>query len=813
MFDALRQDLVSAWRHLRRAPGFFVAAVATLAVGIGINSAAVSLLNAIVLRELPIRDPHGLIAVSGRNPQGAMRLTPIPAVAELTRPDGPLVDVCGYNAGGLFPVEANGVATQAVIGLVTGRCFETFGVAPLLGRVIGEGDAPLMSRGAMVTVIGHTFWVRAFGGNPDALGKRLKVEGVELEIVGVMPAGFGGADANGGVDFFAPYDTVSPARPDRRPAASHILGRLAPGRTLASVTAEIETLWPGVLEVAVPATMPLAERTDLRAARPRVERLPRGFSVQRDRFAPILPLIVGLTSTLLALACLNLAALVLSRLTARAHEIAVRRALGASRWRLTRQMGFETLVIGVVAAIVAVPLAYAVVASLVSFLPIPLLERPLNVEPDLRVMLFTAATGVLAGILMGAMPIWLSGWRRMTPMSERTVAGTGTVWARAMLVGQMALSVALLGGAGLLVRSVLLLHSVDPGVRTDVRIARVMPLPDAYRTLDNAAYFPALVDELRAIPGVKSVGMSRLFPRVTTEVIGQPVVFVGSPPQNAFAILDSASPGLFATVGIKLIAGRDFTWADTTATQSVTIVNERLARSLSPDGAVVGRRISVGADRLHQDVLIVGVVANATMGAPRQSTPSVFFRPSLQVGRFANYPNIAIAIEPGATNVEADVRAAVAARGVEFVQNVDTIASILSRAPSAENMSATLAATLAGLALLLAAVGVYSLHAYSVSRRTREIGVRVAVGATPATIMQMVLREGFVLVACGVLLGVPLAWLAGHSLRTLVFGVSPADPIALGVAAAAVLTTGVAAGIAPARRAGAVDPVTTLRGE
>jgi predicted permease len=815
MLEPLIHDARQALRHLRGSPGFAAAAILTLAVGIGANTAMFSVLNALVLRPLPIRDPHGLISVSGRNTKDQLRLTPIPAVGDLSG-DGPLQHVCGYNGGVVLAVEAGGTPTQSIGALVTGQCFTAFGVAPILGRPILDDDAPLNRPGNRVAVIGHRFWTRMFGADPNAVGKTFRTEGFELTVIGVMPPGFGGLHADIGADVFVPFDTIFPARTDRRPGANQILGRLREGVSLEQARAQLEARWPALLEIVVPPTLSPAERADMRDARPRVERIGTGTSFYRDRYVRPLTIIIGLTGSLLLLTCVNLGGLLISRLAARGPEIAVRLALGGSRQRIAQQMFVEGLLLSLGGVALAIPVSFAIVGMLTSFVPRALVERTVTFAPDLGVLGATALVGLVAGLLMSALPIAIASGRQATAYGawNRTIAGTTSRWARGMLVAQVAVSVVILIGAGLMIRSLYLLQGVDPGVRRDgVAIVRVMPLPNAYRDLDNASYYPALVEKVAALPGVRAVGLTRLFPRLTSESAGQPIAFVGDPPGDAKATLEATSPALFETLGIPLLRGRLTSWSDDQRSLQVAVVSDGLARSLASDGDVIGRRVRFGSTRDHQDVVIVGVVQNATMGNPRQPALPVFYRPTLQAGRFANYPSLVIATDRDPLSIAPELRQVLQAGGREYAHDIARLDDILRQAPSSERMSATIAGALAGLAIALAFIGVFSLLAYAVSRRTREIGVRVAIGADPQTVRTMVMREGFLLTLTGVAIGLPVAFLAARALRTLMFGVSESDPLTFAVAAGFFLALGLVAGIVPARRAVAVDPIVALRAE
>jgi predicted permease len=370
----------------------------------------------------------------------------------------------------------------------------------------------------------------------------------------------------------------------------------------------------------------------------------------------------------------------------------------------------------------------------------------------------------------------------------------------------------MLTGAGLLARSLSILHSVNPGVRTDnVLNVRVMPLPNAYRAINNASYYPALIDQIRALPGVRSVGLCRIFPRNVSEMTGQVIALVNSTAPEIRAQLESASPGLFETLGVPLSQGRLPMWTDTSTTQQVAVVSDSLANKLEPNGDVIGRHVRFGTNRADQDVEIVGVVGNMSLGNLRQTDFPIFFRPTLQAGLFANYPNIVIATSGDAMSLAPAVTGILKQAGREYAHNINTLQSIFRDAPSNERISATLAGIVAALAVALALIGVYALLAYNVARRTREIGVRVALGAGRRVIITMIVREGLLVTLLGVALGAPAAVAASTVLRSLLFGLSPGNPVVLLLVGAAFIALGAVAGLVPALRAASVPPAMALR--
>src|SRR2546428_49209 len=511
MFDAFRQDLRHALRHLRRSPTFTLGAMLTLALGIGVSAEVFSALNALVLRPAPIKDPSGLIGVWPIDARGQQTSTLAP-VADLLQ-DGPLESVCAY---GYSPVgvEANGIPVYAAVEIVTHQYFATIGVPPLLGRVFTAEEAPASRPGMRVVVIGYDFWQKLFGGAPDVVGRSFQTDGDPVTVIGVMPRGFRGLRVDDGVDIIAPFGTVRPS-PANRLLASYILGRLRPGVTLAAARAELASRWPPIMDRVVPTTLSPAEQRNLRDVTIRVDAVGTGFSILRTRYEQPLWIGSALTLGLLLLACVNVGGLALSHVVARGGELAMRTALGASGLRLARQLVLEILAVAGAGTILGIGVAWVAVKPIASALPFGGLEPTLNMTPDARVLFVTALAGLVTGLLASLLPVWLAS-RRETPQlhTDRTVAAASRP-GRVLLVAQVAVSVALLMAAGLLTRSLDLLFHNHPGFDgTKILSARLRPLPGAYgdRAFNNGLnYYPVLLERVAALPGVRSVGYARAF--------------------------------------------------------------------------------------------------------------------------------------------------------------------------------------------------------------------------------------------------------------------------------------------------------------
>jgi predicted permease len=811
--EALAQDSKVALRHFRRSPGFAGAAAATLALGIGANTAMFSVLNTLTLERLSVANPDHLYSLSSYNERGQKRYVPMPTILDLNR-EGPLAEACGYNGGGIVPMEANGVPTQGIMAIVTGRCFGVFGVQPVLGRGIVDDDAPIMTAGAKVVVISDRLWQRLFNRDPGAIGKSMRIDSVVAIVIGVAPPQFRGIHADTGIDVFAPPDSLIPATQGRRPVAQEVLGRLKPGVTHQQAQVQLEAMWPALLQQAKQSNQGAAEGQSILGEIIRLDAMGKGLSPAREQYAEPITIILGLTALLLVLACVNLGGLLLTRMSTRSTELGVRLALGGSRLRIVQQMLVESLLLAGLGTLLAIPTAFAFVAPIPSLIDPGLVGWELSFTPNLRVLAATALVGFVVGILLTALPTWFAIRRQGTVRFtwDRTISGAASRWTRGLLIAQVALSLMLVVGATLLARTLHVVQTTDPGVRTENMLnARLMSAPGGNRGMNAAAHYPPLIEKLRAIPGVRDVSYSTVFPRRIAN-IGSDVGFVGEDFKGVRTSLDSVSPNFFEMMGIRLIAGRRFTATDFQQPQRVVIVSEGLARQLAPDGNILDHHLKFQTQRAMQDLTVVGVVSNATQGNLKNVDGNIMFSPAMQSPTF-NSPNVMLAISGDPAPIADAVRRIVLEHGREFVYDTAMLDDLFARGPARERMSALLSAMIGALAVLLAVIGIHGVLTYSVARRTREIGVRIAVGAHPRTVARAIIQEAAALTLMGLAVGVPAAFFASRALRSLLVGISETDVVSFVVSALLFLAVGVSAGVLPACRAANVDPVVALRSE
>jgi predicted permease len=817
MGGAVLEDVRRGVRHLVRSPVFSLATIATLALGLAANIAMLSAWNALVLRPLPVRAPSELVWARGHGPQGQNRLTLITVVPRLAEDPGPLTGHCAWNGNLVLPVEANGEPTQASIDFMSAGCLETLGLVPVLGRAYTAAEAPLTSAGAQVVLIHHRFWQRMFGGDPAVVGQRLRTEGRQLEIIGVLPAGYDGIHIDGGADIVAPFGSILPAPAGRPPGASLILARLRPGTTIEQARAHLAPRWPAVVAAVLPAGLTARERDTFLDVHVRVESLATGLSDLRDQYRRAVQVALGLTGLLLVLVCTNLGGLLLARMAAREQELHVRRALGATGARLFQQMVIECVLLAGLGTVLGGALAWTLIGAIERLLPVGLTGRTLSLTPDLRVIGVSAVGGVLTSVLICLVPV-LSATRRANAAEvqwNRTVARGTARRHRILLVTQVAICSILVVGAGLLSRSLAALLGADTGVRPDrVLSVRLMPLPNGYERFDAGSYYPALLERLAALPSVRRVGYARMFPHLRTATPQlAPITVVGEPDPDIGAQFDVVSPRFFETVGIRVLRGRGIESGDDARARAVAVVNEHLARRIAAGGEVIGRRISYGTGPERENIEVVGVVSNATLGSFRATSPPIVYLSALQAGRLGYYPTLAIATDGEPMRIAPDVERVVKSMGHEYAHTTLPLAEFLDRSVSTERLATGVAGTTALLGIVLALVGLYALLAFAVARRTREMGVRLALGATSGTVLRLVIGEGLSLVLCGVAVGVPLSIWPARFLESLLFGIAPLDWITVGGTAAAFLMVGVLGGLVPAIRASRVDPAIVLRAD
>ena len=823
--DALWQDVRYAVRAYRRTPGFAVVVVVTLALAIGANSAIFSLLNALMLRDLPVRDPDTLVQISTVTPgEGESYLT-FSMFRELSAQQKVFTSVIGTSGNTGVTVNGNGTTMRGLLWAATGNVYEELGVRPVVGRLLAAGDMTVDPPGAdAVAVLGYGFWQRHYGGDVSVVGRTIQVEGISFTVVGVAPAGFTGFALVMEPDITIPL-TAMPLVSGRSPStlttsasrSVRVIGRLKTGATIEQARAQLTAVWPAVREAALPPAYTGPRRDDFLSIGLDVTSASKGNeSSLRTRYVQPLIILLGIASLVLLIACTNVASLLLSRASVRRHEIGVRLALGASRWRVGRQLVTEGVLLSLAGAVCGVMVSFWACAAITGIVFEEYLYPVVfDSRPDMTVIALTTAIAVAAGILCSALPAW-RGTRGTATEALQTEGRTFSVSGRPgrILVGaQLALSLVLLTTAGVLIRSLSELRAVKTGIERSDDVVVAYPReahPGAYDKLDNDAYYPQVLRRIEALPGVKRASVSLLKPG-TGGGSREAVVRLGDIQEAAgvVATRSPVAPGFFAAVGIPVVNGRDFEWRDNSRGLRVTILSHSLARRLFGDVDAVGQRVRVGLDPSRDVLEVIGVVADARLYDLKSTDVFAAYTPALQ-DQNASFKCFVIR---GDNLSFASLKDAVESLGREQVGNIVTLQYITDRSLLLERLTALMSSFFGSLVLLLAGVGLFGLMSYAVAQRRREIGIRMALGADRLRVVRDVVRDGLTVTLAGLAVGVVAALAAVRVVRTLLFGVTPQDPLTLAGAAASLIAIAILACAVPASRAARVDPVIALRGE
>jgi predicted permease len=821
------QDLRYAVRMLRKNPGFTAVAVLSLALGIGANSAIFTLTNALLLRNLPVRQPDRLVEVSLIRLEDKFPFS-FPVFRELERGQRVFTGLIGidlgyqWHAGKMLNVEVNGVLSQNHMLWVTGNYYSELGVAPLLGRLLTPEDAnPAGDAASQVAVISYEFWQRRLGGVPDVVGKQIRAEGHPFTIIGVTRKWFTGLTRGEPPEITLPI-TAAPLIEDGTFSLERggaywlfIIGRLKDGVTIEQARAQLQSFWPGVLRATADTRQGSRLQTYL-SMRLDVSSAAGGVAEDlRSQFTRPLSLLAGLAGLTLLVACVNLASLMLARAAARSHEMSIRVAIGASRWSLVRQVLTESLALSLSGALLGLAFAYWACRVLVLLITQGnSMLISLDLSPDLRVLSFTVALATFTGILFGIVPAWRCS--RVDPavvlqQSAHSLAGSTGKLSKMLVGSQVALSLVLLLGAVLLAKSFERLCSADLGFQMEnVLEVSLYPRPGAYQHLDTNSYHRQLLERVSGIPGVLSVGYSNNSIVGGMELGWQDDVSPESgDPATAVKVRaygTMVSAGFFRTLGIPLVRGRDFTNIDDERHPRIAIVSRSLAERLFPDGDAIGKRIRIVALR---NIEIVGVAANARIFDLRDvATPAIFLS---YLQSPPAWGGLVVRTKESPEALAKTVGHEIESLGREYPFWTGTIAQVMSQQLAKERAIALLSGFFAALALLLASIGLYGLISYTVTRRTREIGVRVALGAQTGDVLRMVLRQGLLLACAGIAVGLAASLALTRLLRGLLFEVAPHDPATLFGVSLLLLAVALAASLIPARRAMKVDPMVALR--
>jgi predicted permease len=809
-------------RLLLKTPGFTAVAVLTLAIGIGANSAIFSLIHALILRKLPVRQPDRLVALSTITSIGQPAGLSYLMFEELQRHQEVFSRLFAWSGEVVLTLEAGKAIWLGKVTSVTGDYYSALGVTPLIGRAImPEDEGTQGGPPNRVAVISYRCWQRYYGGDPAAIGKLIRIEGVPYTVVGVT-AEFSGLQVGFSDDVTVPLmasDWFGSVRRGRS-LIFDIVGRLKEEISVDEARAQLETLWPGVQATTVSPDWNFEQQKEFSSYRLEVASAATGAGPNEPRETSSQPLwvLMGITSLVLLIACVNLASLLLSRAAARQREMAVRLALGAGGWRLVRQLLSEGVLLSITGALPGLLFAWWSSQTLANLMWTGSVPLGLDLAPDLRVLGFTAVVAILTGIGFGLAPAWCVASEdpaRLLQQSSRTVGqGLGRL-GKLLVSTQVSLSLVLVIGSLLFARSLQNLRSADLGVRGDgVLLINLTEKPGSYhRDLNPSAYYRELTDRLSRLPGVRSVSLSQVMPIVPgnyREHVSAKRLDI-SAPGGIYARKLLAGPRFFETLGIPFLQGRDFKTSDDEHAPPVAIVSKELARQLFPSAEAVGQHISMGNHPENQDLQIIGVVGEVRQVTRENRTPMVVY---LSYFRYLYPPMVQVRVSGGdPLGLVSAARHEIEALGRQYPSRTFTLREEIDQLLLSERMIAVLSGFFGVLALLLASIGLYGLMAYTVTRRTSEIGIRMALGAQRRNVLWLVLRETLVLVLFGVAIGLPLAFASTRLIASHLFGVTPNDPTTIAMATVLLVIVALLACYLPARRAARVDPMVALRCE
>jgi predicted permease len=830
-------DVRYALRMLAKNPGFTAVAVLTLALGIGANTAIFSLTDQVLLRELPVRDPQQLVIVRASGWKTGHTSSDGDDSASFSFPEYKDLRQHAPGFAGLLArfglslnVAANGHTDRAPGELVSGNYFEVLGVKPALGRVFSPSDETAPG-GNPLAVLSYGYWTRQFGKDPGILNRPLTVNGTQLTVVGVAQAGFSGVQIGRITDVFVPMTMKALMTPGwdgldaRDDAWLNIIGRLQPGFTPRSAEVAVAPAFHAIEEAEMPV---LKISPGSRRAKQFLDRhiaLDAGTHgrpiLQANAAMPLLALLT-MVGLILLIACANLASLLVARGEARQREMAVRLALGAGRWRLVRQLLTESLLLALAGGIAGVLLASWTVGVLIGSLRQGIGVAGLETQLDGRVLLFALGVSVVTGMLFGLGPAL-----RATRSSLQTTLkdqGASVSGAKSnvqlrkwLMVSQVALTAMLLASAGYFARSLMNIERQNIGIKVDHVVEfSIAPSLNRYTTPQTAALFDRMRQAIAALPGVSGVGVATI-PVLQGDDWSSNVTIQGyaaRPDEDTNVFRSAVGPGYFSAMGIPLLAGREFRGGDAAASPKVVVINEKMAQKYFAGRNPIGMHIMWGQrSGVQPDIEIVGVVQNSKHANLRDTIHPFAYEPYTQDEDLTDATfYVRTTLDPLA--MAGTIRKVVQGFDSNLpVYDVKTLAEQADESVYADRLLTFFSLCLGMLAALLAAIGLYGVLAYMVARRTREIGIRMAVGAEPADVSWLVLREVMRMSGIGLAIGLVVAYVLGRFVQSFLYGVKAGDPMVFVAATALLAAVAFLAGWLPARKAASIDPMVALRYE
>ena len=836
--ESFFSDVAYGARALLRTPALTIVALVSLALGIGANTAIFSLLDAVLLRSLPVRDPQQLVLLGHGTEDGIgtsfvdTELYSYPFYRQLRQKNAVFSDVASVFSmasdmhGMLLGSSGQTDGQDEIIHaqLVSGNYFQLLGVQPMMGRALmdsddaSEGDHP-------VAVVSQSFWKRRLNSDPNTVNRKVKIASTVFTIVGIAPPEFFGSKVGESPDIWVPMSMVRALHPtwdayrQNFTQSLNVIGRLKPGVSVPEATTNVNLLQQQITQGFSDADLSQKNLDKLHKSHIPLTPMANGLSSIRSEFSEPLQILMAVVALVLLIACANIANLLLARSTARARELAVRQALGAHRSRLIRQLLTESLTLSLAGGILGIGLAIVASRFLLRVVSGNFETIPLDISPDLRLLGFTFGITVATAILFGTVPAFRATRLQLTETLKagRSAANTGTrnPLGKALVIAQVALSLVLMVGAGLFLRSLVNLNKIDPGFnRENVLRLNIDTEPTGFKGEEPAlkAIYQQIEQRVAALPGVKADSFSAF---TFAEGSWNEAILVSGMPNNEDIGVHQnvVGNGYFATMQIPLLAGRTFQNTDTATSQRVAVISEHVAKTLFPPGSnPIGMHFGLGSHKPEDDFEVVGIVKDVKVGSlsekPRYVNYLSYQQRSWGYGDFearytGDFAVVANTVQEAIHSINRNIR----------ITHVTTLDEQVARTMTNQRLVAQLSTFFGLLAVFLSAIGIYGLMSYVVSRRTNEIGIRMALGAARSNVSWLVMREIILLVAIGIAIGIPVA-LAGNSLvATMLYGLKGTDPFSLAAAVAILLLVATGAGYLPARRASKVDPMVALRYE
>lgn len=830
-------DLKYAVRTLSRTPMLASVAILSLALGIGANTAIFTLLDQLLLRLLPVRNPEQLVMIWSTGPNmgnnRGSRAASYPMYQDFGQKAQAFSHVfCRYTTP--LSISFEGATERVQAELVSGNYFQALTVGPAIGRVFSPEEDDRNYKGHPSVVLSHTYWLERFQGDRSVLGKKILVNNYPMTIVGVSAPGFNGLDPSRSPHIRIPIQMKPVMTPgwdsigDRRSQWIQMFARMKPGYTAESARASLQPLFKSILDYELTLenmrNTSAFNRARFLDRKVRVEAASTGYSGMREQIRTALIVLMCMVGLVLLIACFNVANLLIARAVARRKEIAVRLAMGAARGQLLRQLLVESLLLSILGGVLGLVLSVWTIRALLSFLPADGTTIMLQATPDKRILAFNFLLATATGILFGLAPAFqsmkLDLWTTLKDVTGAvTGAGSSVRFRKVLVTGQVALSFLLLAGAGLFVKSLSNLKNTNTGFGDidNLITFQVDPALNGYTNPQVKQFYKNLLQQIRSLPGVKSAGYATVALLHGNEWDSSMSVegHQAKDGEDMQAFMNGLSPGYFETMGVPMLAGRDFDGREEGPRSTFVIVNRKFAEHFfgSVDKAI-GRHTGFGgAPNTKLEMEIIGVVENSLYEGPREGVRRQAFVADAQ-GRFPASAAFYVRTSVPSGTMYGNLRQTI--KGLEAsmpVFEMKTLETQLDETLTTERLIATLSAAFGALATLLAAIGLYGVMAFVVANRTKEIGLRMALGAQQSAVAWLVMREVLILVGVGLVVGVPTAYFLSKYVSTQLFNVPAADAWTAAIAIAILTAIASAAGFFPARRATAVDPIKTLRYE